>query len=487
MVRTAPAPDLTAHRAGDIDDAVVYGVVPAFYDPPGWAGVAARLDGLADLGVSDLWLSPITRTRPGDFGYAVTDYLDLRPEYGTKDEFRALVQAAHERGMRVLMDVVPNHSSAEHPWFRDAVANGRSSPYWDFYDRDADGNPTHYFSWDHLPNLNYDNPDVQRVMLEAVAFWVREFAVDGFRIDAIWGIRERAPGWLALLVRELRRLEPEMVLIAEASARDPFYAEQGFDAAYDWTDRLGHWAWAGVFGGDAPIGQAMTAALTDGGRGYHADALPLRFLNNNDTGSRFLPTHGIGCYRVALAMLLTLPGLPCLFTGDEVGAEYRPYEQRGAIDWTDRAGLRDFTRRLIALRRGTPALHSRHWEALEVEPAEPVFAYLRTDDGASPVLVLLNFAADDLEVSVALPAAVAGAFGGEVTDLWSGASISAVSGGRVTAPVRGWEFRLLAPGAHPVSPCAPHPNRHPEGSRPRARGEGLCPPLPARRERGAGG
>lgn len=167
-------------------------------------------------------------------------------------------------------------------------------------------------------------------------------------------------------------------------------------------------------------------------------------------------------------MLLTLPGLPCLFTGDEVGAEYRPYEQRGAIDWTDRAGLRDFTRRLIALRRGTPALHSRHWQALEAKPAEPVFAYLRMDDGGSPVLVLLNFSADDLEASVALPPAVAGAFGGGVIDLQSGASNSAVSGGRVTAPVRGWGFRLLAPG--------PHPNRCPEGARPMAMGEGLLPP-----------
>ena len=101
-------------------------------------------------------------------------------------------------------------------------------------------------------------PDDKYVGLADPSLLAREFDTD----EALRRLRERGAPKL-------------MVLIAEASARDPFYAEQGFDAAYDWTDRLGHWAWAGVFGGDAPIGQAMTAALTDGGRGYHADALPL--------------------------------------------------------------------------------------------------------------------------------------------------------------------------------------------------------------------
>ena len=465
----APALETVAGRTEWLTDAVLYGVVPAFYDPPGFAGVAAKLDDLADLGSSALWLTPITRTLPGDFGYAVTDYGDPRPDYGTKDDFRRLVAAAHERGLRVLMDVAPNHTSVAHPWFRDAAVNGASSPFWDYYDRDAAGNPTHYFSWTHLPNLNYDNPEVGRIMLEAFASWVGEFDVDGFRIDAVWGIKERNPEWLTRLVREMKRLKPDSLLIAEASARDPFYGEQGFDAAYDWTDQLGHWAWEHVFAGSTPIGEAMVDALTDTGRGSHEAALPLRFLNNNDTGTRFLTTHGAGCYRVALAMLLTLPGLPCLFSGDEVGAEYHPYEQRGPIDWTDHAGWRDLTRRLVGLRRGTPSLHSRHWTPMEVAPSAPFFGYVRTDDaGERPVVVLLNFTADDLEAAATLPEAVAAPFDGILTDLWTGKAVAAARDGRVTVPVPGWGFRLLA---------SPHPNRRPEGTRTTAVGEGLPPPL----------
>jgi cyclomaltodextrinase len=441
----ARVPDAIHERAAWIADAVVYGVVPGFFDPPGFNGVAARLDDLADLGVTALWFAPITRTLPDKFGYEVTDYFDLRAEYGTKEDFRALVEAAHGRGIRVLMDFVPNHTSIEHPYARDAAANGEASTYWDYYDRDSGGNLTHYFNWSHLPNLNYDNPEVARFMMEAFSYWVREFDVDGFRVDAVWGIKERNPEWLSAYLAEMNRIKPDSLLIAEASARDDFYFEQGFDAAYDWTDELGQWAWGDALGGIAPIGEAMIDVLTDGGQGYHEDALVMRFLNNNDTGQRFINSYGVDFYRTALAMLLTLPGLPCLYTGDEVGAEYQPYDQSGAIDWTDRPGLRDDTRKLIALRRGRPALHSREWLPLTVEPATPLFAYLRTDaDGAEPVVVLLNFSATDVEAVADLPEEITASFGeSELIDLWTDAPIPAVTRGRVTVAIPAWGFRFL--------------------------------------------
>jgi len=461
----ARVPDAVHERAAWISDAVVYGVVPRNFDPPGFNGVTTRLDDLADLGVTALWFAPITRTLPDLFGYEVTDYFDVRAEYGTKEDFRALVEAAHARGIRVLMDFVPNHTSIEHPYARDAAANGQASTHWDYYDRDPGGNPTHYFSWTHLPNLNYDNPEVGRFMMEAFSYWVREFDVDGFRVDAVWGIKERNPEWLTAFLAEMNRIKPDSLLIAEASARDEFYFEQGFDAAYDWTDELGQWAWGDALGGIAPIGEAMVDVLTDGGQGYHEAALVMRFLNNNDTGQRFVSTYGVDFYRIALAMLLTLPGLPCLYTGDEVGAEYQPYSQSGPIEWTDHHRLRDDTKKLIALRRGTPALHSREWLPLAVEPATPLFAYQRGGEGgrrqgeraatplsASPplVIVLLNFSGSDIEAVADLPDDTAATLGDrELTDLWSGDPIPAPADRRVTVAIPGWGFRFLtrAPGS----------------------------------------
>jgi glycosidase len=354
------------------------------------------------------------------------------------------------------MDFVPNHTSIEHPYARDATANGEASTYWDYYDRDPGGNLTHYFDWAHLPNLNYDNPEVGRFMMEAFSYWVREFGVDGFRVDAVWGIKERNPEWLTAYLEEMNRIKPDSLLIAEASARDEFYFEQGFDAAYDWTDELGHWAWGDALGGIAPIGEVMVDVLTDGGQGYHEDALVMRFLNNNDTGPRFLTTYGVDFYRTALAMLLTLPGLPCLYTGDDVGAEYQPYAQSGPIDWTDHHELREVTEKLIALRRGTPALHSPEWLPLAVEPATPLFAYLRTGRGVGsresgvgsthlrPVVVLLNFSGSDVEAVTDLPDDTSALFGdGELTDLWSGDLVPAAASGRVTVTVPGWGWRFL--------------------------------------------
>jgi glycosidase len=436
MTRPTPpsptAPAQAAQTGGQgaswIDPAVVYGMVIRNVTSGGFRGAATRLDALADLGVAAIWLAPITATPDGDFGYAVTDYRDVRPEYGTLDDFRAFVDAAHARGIRVLMDVVPNHTSHLHPWSIDAAAKGAASAWADWYDRGEDGKPTYYFTWQHLPNLNFDNPAVRRYMTDALAFWMRDCGVDGYRVDVAWGIRQRRPDFWPACIAELRQIHPDALLIAEASARDPAYAASGFDAAYDWTDELGHWAWTEAFDGGGPIAPALRAALAASDPATRV----FRFLNNNDTGDRFITRHGVAAYRAALAMLLTLPGLPCLFTGDEVGAEFRPYETAGEIDWSDRHGLRPFVRRLVALRREVPALHARGWELLDVAPAERVLAYRRVSS-AGDALVAINLS--DAAVEVALPAP------GGTVDLLRGKRLTEAEAGRVALP--GWGFRIL--------------------------------------------
>jgi cyclomaltodextrinase / maltogenic alpha-amylase / neopullulanase len=425
--------------------ATVYGVIPSTFGSPGFEAVARRLDDLCDLGVAAIWLSPCTGTLPGDFGYAVTDYFDVRPECGTKEDLRALVEAAHTRGIRVLMDFVPNHSSIRHPYFEHAKANGPSSPYYDFYERDDAGNYTHYFHYVHLPNFNFENPEVRAYMAEALAFWIREYDVDGYRVDVAWGIRHRRPDFWPACNRELKRIKPDALLIAEASARDPYYIENGFDAAYDWTDKLGHWAWEGIFDGEAPIAQAMTAALTNAGRGYHPKSCIFRFLNNNDTGPRFITRHGVDCYRVASAMLMTLPGLPCVYNGDEVGAEFLPYDQAGAIDWTDRHGLHDHFKRLIALRAEHPSLYSLEWTSVKIEPAESLIGYFRHGKTTDPsILVLLNFSGDDVEAMLELPTESADmAHPQNLIDLYADEQIPVAGADRNTISMPAWGVRIL--------------------------------------------
>jgi cyclomaltodextrinase / maltogenic alpha-amylase / neopullulanase len=393
-----------------IENAIVYGIIPRLFGSPGAKAIEEKLDYLADLGVNTLWLAPINATI--DYGYSVVDYFQLRQNFGTKEDFLQMVQAAHARGIRVLMDFVPNHSSREHPYFQDTLERGPESPYWDFYDRDEQGNYTYYFDWTHLPNLNYDNPEVWRWMIEAFSYWVREFDVDGFRVDAAWGIRERRPDFWPEWRQELKRIKPDLLLLTEASARDPYYFDNGFDAAYDWTDQLGKWAWGRFWAEDAhdfdqsKLVEMLKTALTNPPSGYHPDALIFRFLNNNDTGTRFVTTHGPEMTQVATALLLTLPGVPCIYTGDEVGEWFRPYFDPAPLSWKERyPGLRDYHKRLVALRKEVPSLRSRLWQLIEVRPGRQVLGFLRYLPGnRSPVLVLLNFWDQDAGVEVSLPA-----------------------------------------------------------------------------------
>jgi glycosidase len=385
---SAPAAcDPTWHRR-----AVVYGVVPPLFGPGvPLREVTARLDDLSDLGVDALWLSPVMATDdPGAISYAITDFQKVRPDYGTEDDLRTLVREAHARRMKVLLDVVPNHSSTGHPWYRDAAARGRASPTWAFYVRDAAGEAAWDFDWKHLRKLDYANPAVRRDMTEAFVRWVRDLDVDGFRVDAAWGIRDRSPDVWPELNAAIRAVEPCAFLVAEASARDAYYVRSGFDAAYDWTGELGKAAWEKAFDDPARIGPALDAALAD--RATPMDRV-FRFLENNDTGARFVTRHGVEVARLATVLLHALPGVPALFTGQEVGAEYSPYDDPPPVRWVDSHGLRPLHRRLAALREELPALRDGAYRRVAVPGNDAVFAFERDAGAAGRALVVLNFGA----------------------------------------------------------------------------------------------
>ena len=365
--------------------AVVYGVYPPLFGDEPLRGVTARLDELDALGVDALWLSPVMQTTdPDDFGYAVTDYLRVRPDYGTEADLRTLVDEAHARDMKVILDFVPNHTSVEHPWFSDPRHH-------DWYVRDEQGQHQHYFDWAHLPNLDYAHPEVAPTMRAAFEHWMRVHDVDGFRVDAAWGMRQRNPEVWPQLLDDLRNVDPNLWLLAEASAHDDYYVRSGFDAAYDWTEEIGRWSWDGLFEDLDTIGPRLDLVLNAGATPPHRVA---RFLNNNDTGERFITRHGPETTRVAATMLLTLPGIPVLYTGDEVGAEYLPYDVSKPIAWDDPHALRPHYEKLADLRERLPGLAGPGWTPVQTDRPS-TYAYLRhRADGSDPALVVLEFGED---------------------------------------------------------------------------------------------
>jgi maltose alpha-D-glucosyltransferase / alpha-amylase len=213
-------------------------------------GIQDKLDYLQWLGVDCIWLLPMYASPLRDGGYDIADFYSIHPDYGTVDDFRNLVDAAHERGIRIIADLVVNHTSADHPWFQESRSSP-DSPKRDWYvwsDTDeryqdariifVDTEPSNW-TWDpvagayywhrffsHQPDLNYDNPEVQEAMLDALRFWL-DAGIDGFRLDAVPYLYERdgticenlpeTHAFLRRLRAEVDAKYPDRVLLAEAN------------------------------------------------------------------------------------------------------------------------------------------------------------------------------------------------------------------------------------------------------------------------------
>lgn len=315
--------------------AVIYGVVPCIYGERCFDGVMKNLDHLKDQGVDVLWISPIFESDDiSIISYATTDYYKIRADFGTAQEFKNLVKAAHARQMKVIIDIIPNHTSSAHSWF--------SNPQmFNWFDRNATGGHTYYFDWENLPNLNYSNPLVRQMMTDVFLHWMDVYKIDGFRIDAAWGVTVRAPDYWPELIRELKKKNKDVILLAEASAMDPYYVTKNFDLAYDWHD-LGVWAWKDVFTNFQRAPARLHKALTANPSAHHV----ARYLNNNDTGTRFITHHGLLKTKLAAVLQHTVPGVPVVYTGDEFGSEFDPYADPEPIEWNDRHGLKDFYKKL---------------------------------------------------------------------------------------------------------------------------------------------
>lgn len=405
---------------------ILYDASPFFFAPGGrngFAAIEAHLPAIAALGANAILLSPVTAASPGDFGYAVTDDFRLRTRFGSAAQLRSLIRSAHSLGMRVLLDMAANHLADQSPYYRDAQRRGRKSRYYDWFQRDGSGRAVHYFDWTNLENLNYSDPAVRQYILAAFSHWVVDFHVDGFRLDAAWAVRLRDPRFWPELRARLGRVDPDIVLIAEASGRDGYYITHGFDAAYDWTSRLGQWAWDGVFappGGVTNLAR-LRSALTNDGKGYPEGTLLLRFLDNNDTGARFVTRYGVGETRAAMELLFTLPGIPLIYDGDEVGAAFQPYDQGPPIAWRDPHGLTPLYAWLSQERRSVPALTERGLRMLSTDHDGEVLAYLRPGlRGDRTALIALNFSRAAVHVRLRGTPALAGFAYARAQDLGTG-------------------------------------------------------------------
>jgi alpha-amylase len=446
---TTPTPGLPTGTAGYPwwNDTVFYQIfVRSFYDSDGDGigdlnGVIEKLDYLQEMGISGIWLMPIMPS-PSYHGYDVTDFYDINPEYGTKEDFRRLMTAAHEKGIRVIIDMVFNHTSTEHPWFKEARNPDSERRDWYIWVDEAPRYPGpwgqqvwhrapsgYYYGvfWGGMPDLNFENPAVTAQMLDVTRFWLEEMGVDGFRLDAIkhliedGRIQENTPAtiaWFEEFYTFYKSVDPDAVTIAEIWSRTAEvvpYIGNGVDVAFEFD-----------------LAQAMINSANNGGRTevaiHHSNVTKnyppgqyATFLANHDQNRTMSQLGGdTAKAKLAATLLLTSPGVPFIYYGDEIGMKgVKPDEDlRLPMQWSAAAGggftsgrpwrplHRSYPAENVALQQADPDSLLHHYRALiqlrnqhealrvgdwrRVTVAEPqVYAFLRVHED-EVLLVLLN-------------------------------------------------------------------------------------------------
>ncbi|MBW5447762.1 alpha-amylase [Cohnella sp. CFH 77786] len=331
-------------------------------------GAAGKLDYLQDLGIKGIWLMPINPS-PSYHGYDVTDYYAVNPDYGTLDDLKHLLEEAHKRGIKVIMDLVVNHTSSKHPWFLDS-ATGPKSKYRSWYvwaDRPGtdtaslgpwgqtvwhESGDSSYLGvfWDGMPDLNMDNPEVRNEMVNVGQFWLK-LGMDGFRLDAAKHVYEdfqssandpvtgeKNKAWWQEFRQGMEAVNKDAYLVGEIwdspAVVGPFLdkaLDSGFN--FDLSKLLLDTAKSENAG---PIGSILNRTYEYFSKQSNGEFVDAPFLTNHDSNRVMSEMDGNADHaKMAASLLLTMPGNPFLYYGEEIGMQgVKPDERiRGPMIW----------------------------------------------------------------------------------------------------------------------------------------------------------
>ncbi|MEO0997854.1 MAG: alpha-amylase family glycosyl hydrolase [Pseudomonadota bacterium] len=412
-------------------NAAIYQINLRQFTAAGTLAAATReLPRLKTLGADILWLMPIhpigEKNRKGRLGspYSVRDYYGVNPEFGTFDDLKTFVAAAHANGQYVLLDWVANHTACDNP----LVAE-----HSDWYARDRQGRfrPTPWWDWSDIIELDYANPALRRYMTEAMAFWVREAGIDGFRCDVAGFVPLEF--WTGVRAA-LDEVKP-VFMLAEWESRD--LHAQAFDMSYAWSwyDALQRIA----AGGGSLAG--LYEYYSGNEKAYPAGAVRMTFVSNHDKNA----WHGTEFEQfgdaLAAAIVLSVigEGMPLIYNGQESGNEKRlAFFERDPIVWREHA-VGELYRRLLALKKALPALGNGKAGArmLQVpnDRADSVFSFVREASGGG-VFAVLNLSAADVTARFA-----DGPHRGGYTDYFSGESVHFA--GTTQLELEPWGYRVF--------------------------------------------
>ena len=357
-------------------------------------GVIEKLDYIADLGATCIWLSPVFAS-PTHHGYDVTDYYTVEPRLGTNDDLHRLVQEAHDRDIRVLLDLVCNHLSVQHPFFRDALAN-TDSPYreWFAFDEAYPHGYRSYFNVAKMPRLDTDHPPVREYLIDAAAHWLTEYNVDGFRLDHASGPSHAF--WTAFW-KACKEVKPDCWCFGEVTEPPmAIYPYQGrLDGCLDFhlCDLLRR-----GFGWRTLDMDDLAREVSRHQQFFSSSFDRPSFLDNHDM-NRFLyiTDEDDRPLRLAALVQMTLPGQPIIYYGTEVGLSQERSKEAG--EGSDEArlpmlwgseqdgDLLSWYKALIAARRAYPVIWNKERETLLADST--VWCY-KIGQAEQQVLVAVN-------------------------------------------------------------------------------------------------
>ena len=439
LIWASEAVTATARHSPDwLQTATIYEIFPRDFSPAGnLAGVTARLDDLQQLGVTILWTMPIhpigEKYRKGDFGspYSIRDYYAVDPNYGTLADFKALVAGAHQRGMKVIMDLVANHTA----WDSVMMTN------MGFYKQDEAGRIVPPVpGWTDVAGLNYNSSALREYMIAMLKYWIKEADVDGFRCDVAYMV---PTDFWEQVRTELTRVKPDIMLLAEASK--PELLVQAFDIDYSWpllatmNNVLLHNASA----------SDVRKTWEENRRQFPKNSLHLRITDDHDE-ARAVSRYGVNGALAASALMFTLDGVPLLYNGMEVGDATESGDpalfDKLNIFWTpkERPPLRSIYHDLIQLRKQNAALRSDNVEWLRNSDETKLVTFLRADN-TDEFLVLINFSNQPILGKVELKNAA-----GFATVKISGVDDSG-GGPLPTFHLNGFEWRIYHRAANPMA------------------------------------
>jgi len=362
----------------------IYEIFPRDFSVSGnLNGVTAQLDELHSLGVNILWTMPIhpigEKFRKGEFGspYSVRDYYAVDPNYGTVDDYQRLVSEAHKRGMKVIMDLVANHTAwdsvmMKHPEFYKHDARGKMIPPMP--------------EWTDVAALNYGSPALRQYMIAMLKYWIQTCDVDGFRCDSAAML---PTDFWEQIRTELAKVKPDIMMLAEASK--PELLTNAFDIDYSWPLLS---TMNDVFIHNAPASN-IRRSWEESRAQFPRDALHLRISDDHDE-ARAVARYGLNGALAASALMFTLDGVPLIYNGMEAGdtaeSDGAALFDKQNISWhpKEHPELPGIYHDLIQLRHQYAALRNSRVDWLDNSDETRLLTFLRADD-KDELLVVINF------------------------------------------------------------------------------------------------